>query len=770
VAPTLDGKPGEPVVAPHLDTLAGSSNPPGVAPDSTSNTILRATLAEQPKCSWGGITAGRSGGEKDYPLPMIPGYEVIRVLGWGGMGVVYLARHVQLNRQVALKMVLSGIQANPQQLVRFNLEAEALACLHHPNIVQVYDIGEHEHCPYLAMEFVQGGSLDAYLRGKPVAPEEAACLMETLARGMHAAHQRGIVHRDLKPGNVLLGGEPDASLAQRIPKIADFGLVKKLESNTHTSPGAIVGTPSYMAPEQALGRTREVGPQADVYSLGAILYELLTGCPPFLGESAMQTLQMVISQEPKPIRQLQPGRVPRDLDTICMKSLAKAPAKRYATALDLADDLARFRDGRPITARRVGRFERVVKWARRRPSAAALVAVSLAAIVALVSLGVWAYLRVSAARYRAEQRSQLTRQAVDDMYTKVAEQWLGNEPGKDDLKRDFLLKAATIYEKLAQEAEEADPALRRETARAYYRTGEIYRQLGESGQAEQAYRRAIALQEQLVQQQPDRTKTALHAAQQDLATSYIDLGELFRRNDQLEQARASYGDARVILERLTAEMTDDPLCYKELARSHYNDALVLDKLGNVQEAASECDQAIALLDEAARLNPDRPDVQQELARVQINKGYLLRKLKDVAGAGNAYAAAIKILGNLQCNFSRKPDYRFEKAVCHRNRGNLELVEGHNPEGAAQDYQEAQGLLRELANDFPSRPIYQVELAHIYNSLGDLASERKNLAGARDAWMQAADLFDRLSRSDPRQISYLRGLSLVESNLAWLYLR
>ena len=338
------------------------------------------------------------------PLPTaVAGYEIARELGRGGMGVVYLAKQKGLNRLVALKMILSGIHAGEQQRKRFEAEAEALARLRHPNIVQVYEVGQHDGLPFLSLEYVDGGALDKQLDGNPLPPREAAALIETLARAIAAAHAAGIVHRDLKPANILLAGTREEGQGTKeegqgrrgaqtspvplpsflVPKITDFGLAKMLDAETHTRTGAVMGTPCYMAPEQAEGRVKDIGPAADIYALGAILYECLTGVPPFRGDSALEVLLQVKSVEPLAPSRLKP-KLARDLETICLKCLRKEPAKRYASAGELADDLRRFLDGRPITARNVGVVERCVKWVRRRPDRAAL----LGLLVALPILAV----------------------------------------------------------------------------------------------------------------------------------------------------------------------------------------------------------------------------------------------------------------------------------------------------------------------------------------------------------------------------------------------
>jgi WD40 repeat protein len=330
------------------------------------------------------------------PLPSIPGCEMVRELGRGGMGIVYLARQLRLKRHVVVKLIREGGLARPRDAARFRTEAEAIARLQHPQIVQIHEVGEHASGPYLVLEWMEGGSLDRKLAGKPQPARQAARLVESLARAIHHAHQRGIVHRDLKPANVLLD-------ADGAPKISDFGLAKLLEDGPSVSAAGVpVGTPCYMPPEQARAESDPIGPAADTYALGAILYEMLTGRPPFRGGNAAETLLQVLADDPTPPRRLQP-RTPRDLETICLKCLEKTPARRYASAQALADDLARFLAGEPIAARPVGAGERAMKWARRRPALAALLA--LVVLTALFGFGMvtWQWREAAAARDQAER-------------------------------------------------------------------------------------------------------------------------------------------------------------------------------------------------------------------------------------------------------------------------------------------------------------------------------------------------------------------------------
>jgi WD40 repeat protein/serine/threonine protein kinase len=364
-------------------------------------------------------------GKADWPN--IPGYEIRRELGRGGMAVVYEARHLRLNRPVALKMILAGELATPEQLVRFCAEAEVVAGLRHPNIVQIYEVGTHNRQPYFALELMEDGSLAEAQAGKPWPARAAAELVETVAHAMDYAHLQGIVHRDLKPANILLSGEgrgasgekeSPSSLATRhsplapVPKVADFGLAKHLDQDSRlTKTGHVMGTPGYMAPEQVCGQHDRIGPRTDVYALGAILYELLTGRPPFQAPTSLEVMNQVTALDPVPPSRLLP-HVPRDLEVICLKCLEKAPERRYAGAAALADDLRRFLGGEPIRARRVAKVERAWRWARRRPAVAGLLlAVLVVAVLGFAAvLWQWRQAVASAAALRQE-RDHARRQA-----------------------------------------------------------------------------------------------------------------------------------------------------------------------------------------------------------------------------------------------------------------------------------------------------------------------------------------------------------------------
>jgi hypothetical protein len=348
------------------------------------------------------------GREADAPEPAralsFGDYEILSELGRGGMGVVYKAWQKSLKRTVALKMIRGGAHAGREDLGRFKTEAESVARLRHPNIVQIHEVGEQDGLPYFSLEFVEGGTLADRVAGTPLDGTAAARLVQTLAEAVHHAHVNGVVHRDLKPGNVLL-------TADGTPKVTDFGLAKRLDEAGQTQSNSILGTPSYMAPEQAAGKNKEVGAPADVYALGAVLYELLTGRPPFRAATPLDTVLQVVSAEPAAPRLLNP-KIRRDLETICLKCLQKEPHKRYASAAALADDLRRFLAGEPIEARPVSAAERLWRWGRRHPARAALLVVSLLLLLVVLGGGFWFTRRLQAELGRTEAAQRELQQAL----------------------------------------------------------------------------------------------------------------------------------------------------------------------------------------------------------------------------------------------------------------------------------------------------------------------------------------------------------------------
>ncbi len=353
------------------------------------------------------------------PRIVIPGYQIFGELGRGAMGVVYKARQERADRTVALKVMLNSDQARSEEVSRFKIEAQAAANLQHPNIVQVYDVGQAGEMPYFTLEYVEGGTLSRKIAKQMLSPDESAKLLFTLANAVAYAHSRGVIHRDLKPANILVSADGQ-------PKIADFGLARRTDDVSHlTVDGTILGTPNYMSPEQAAGNQAAIGPLSDVYTLGAIFYELLVGRPPFKAASAWEVIQQVRTVEPTPPSTLQPGIV-RDLETICLKCLQKEPGKRYESARHLADDLQRFVNNEPINARPIGQWERLVRLCKRNPREARLVGAVVGLVTVFAIAATWSALEfarqrdaIAASQKESQNRLQLFRSNVSSSVNRL---------------------------------------------------------------------------------------------------------------------------------------------------------------------------------------------------------------------------------------------------------------------------------------------------------------------------------------------------------------
>jgi tetratricopeptide (TPR) repeat protein len=546
--------------------------------------------------------------EPGTALPTIPGYEILGELGHGGMGVVYWAWQTGLHRPVALKAILAGAHANALQLARFRVEAEAVARLQHANIVQIHDIGEHEGRPYFALEYVDGGSLARQLNGTPWPVDRAASLVETLAQAIDHAHRQGIVHRDLKPANVLLTKDGQA-------KITDFGLAKILVGGgpAVTQTGAILGTPSYMAPEQAGAQTTGIGPVTDVYALGAILYQLLTGRPPFQAATPLETVLQVQHDEPVSPSRLQP-KLPRDLTTICLKCLDKEPGRRYASAQAVADDLRCFLDGRPIQARPVRVWERVVKWSRRRPAVSALLGILGLVLVGAFfgMLGLWLRAdqeRTAAERARedeahqraAAERERAAAEAVSAFlqHDLLGQADIGNQQqlgGQQERKphitvTELLDRAATGIDGKFPDQPEVEAAIRQTI-------GDTYQALGAYNQALEHMNRALALRRRHLGNDHPATLASLN----NLATLNWDLG-------RYDDAEPLYHEALEGRRRI-------------LGADHPETLKSLNNLGFLYQARGRHDEAEPLFKQALeghrrRLGANHPDTLTNLNNLAL---------------------------------------------------------------------------------------------------------------------------------------------------------
>jgi serine/threonine protein kinase len=421
-------------------------------------------------------------------------YEVVSVLGSGGMGIVLKARDLDLNRWVAIKVLKPAFATDSAGRQRFLREARAIGQVRHPNVCPIYEVGEQRGRLYLVLEYVGGGSLAQHLAGVPQSPHQAAELVERLARAIRVAHEQGIVHRDLKPANILLADSRESRDGSREPEkqrpttsssgsrpsaldsrplVTDFGLAKSLADDaTQTKTGLILGTPSYMAPEQASGLTKEIGPAADVYALGAILYEMLTGRPPFCGETALDTIQQVLSDDPVAPRRLQP-KLPPDLETICLKCLEKEQERRYGSAGELAADLQRFLAGEPIHSRPASLWQRTFKWAKRRPAVATLTASCCLAVMTLFVVGLWYNAQLRSAleqterqRDRADLNLRKSMDAMHELLIRLSAPEFVNVPETAALRQAITQHSLGVIESFAHNRGQ-DASSRAEIAHAY---------------------------------------------------------------------------------------------------------------------------------------------------------------------------------------------------------------------------------------------------------------------------------------------------------------
>jgi tetratricopeptide (TPR) repeat protein len=776
--------------APPADGTPSTAPPASARPSAGATDIIdpqQQTWAPKP-----GGTAPPPRTSRPAGRVQIPGYEILGELGRGAMGVVYKARQVKLDRVVALKMILAGGHASADDLARFQREAEAVARLQHPNIVQIFEIGEQDGRPFVALEFVDGGTLQKQVNGRPQPPRAAARLVETLARAVQFAHERGIVHRDLKPGNILLSriedrgsrieeeknrssGDPRSSildLRSSMPKITDFGLAKRLDDESgQTASGDILGTPSYMAPEQAAGKAAAVGPAADVYALGAILYDLLAGRPPLRGESVLDTLQMVRSLDPVPPRHLQP-KVPRDLETICLKCLRKESRQRYAGAGALADDLRRFLANEPIAAKAVGPLERGLKWCRRRPTAAALLGLCVLVVVALAGCG-WAFARYEA--WRADEANRLRHAAdrerehaehnfreallaVEEMLTRVGQERLAYQPRMEQVRRDLLLKALTFYERFLGERGD-DPAVRRETARARQRVGDIQELLGNPAAAEEAYRKAESLFVQLAADDPETMDY-----QRDLATCRNNFGNLLSHQGRLAEAQQVYGQALELRKDLADRGPDNAGYRYDCAVSYHNQAVLLQARSQFPEAEQHYRQALAYLAPIAG-DTEEPSYLLERCRCLNNLGGLLAALVRRDEAETAHGAARDGFERLTRKWPGNADYRQELASSYNHLGNL--WRDTRPVKAERSYRDALALRAGLAAEYPTIPAYRQELANTYNNLAICLQAGGKAAAADEAFRQALAVKEKLADDFPRVPEFRRECGSSYTNWAIL---
>ena len=652
------------------------------------------------------------------PLPQIPNYRVDAMIGRGGMGVVYKAFDEALKRPVAIKMVLQGEFADAKELQRFRTEAQAIAQLRHPNIVQIYSIGELSGRPFFALEYLPGGTLAERIQGHVQDPRSTATLLCQLARAIQHAHEQGIVHRDLKPNNILFDSDNN-------PHITDFGLAKLLQEqsqlhdskvNSLTQTGTVVGTPQYMAPEQASGGSAPVSPAVDIYALGVILYEMLTGRRPFDAVHPIDVFIRVRTEDPVALSVLQPS-IPKDLETICLKCLAKLPQQRYVSASALADDLERFLRHEPILASPVSRFEKAIKWMRRHPSwtlAGLIFLLSLASITMLV----WIYTdKLEQAlldlikarkdeqqeRQRAEHNLSRAIQTIEEFLLRIGAERLEDVPYMDEIRRDILRDALNRFKELFAD-ESSRPQLKQQIAKYLVVMGVLEERLGQYKEAEHHLEEAWSLHEELLKQDPnnetwqDSLDTALHnlARTKRAIGNYSASQNVVTRLQQLRENRLIHFPDRLDLRIDMAALLNDHLYPLHMEQGRDKEAIAVLKQGYQQVTLIQTD------------HPNEFKVRRLAVMLSSN---LAKDLKEGDPLCLYYCTqALAQLNKLTSKQARLPESLYQRAVVEKRFGELQANLGFKEDKVLPHFVTATQIADLLVRDYPAVLRYKQTLA------------------------------------------------------------
>jgi len=721
--------------------------------------------------------------------PDLAGYCIERELGRGGMGVVYEAFEASPPRWVAIKMIRDLAFSESQTFDRFERESSILAKFHHPHIVQVYRVGHHRARPYIVMELVRGGNLRDRLNGTPQPVRPAAELIQLLAQAVHHAHERQVIHRDLKPANILLDrgdrargdddpkqpGDGDVGELYGTPKLTDFGLAKRLDDQADASrSNLIVGSPYYMAPEQCSQNSDQIGPRTDVYATGAILYEMLTGRPPFKGTDLLDTLEMVRSQEPVAPSKLQP-KVPRDLETICLKCLEKEPSQRYAQAQDLADDLGRFLRGEPIRARKTPFWERAWKWAKRRPAAAALVVSVVAAVGSLMGVSLWYNDRLSAQRNiaiirgneAAKERDQalanlrLARGAVDKYYTLVSLDPRLGDHDLENLRQELLRSAVAAYESFALQRGD-DPEILSERGKVLGRLAEITAAIGTRTEALERFRQSLAVLEPLAARYP-----SVPEYQRALGVTLNNLGAEYSRGRDVELAERTYSRAREIRETLAKTDPSNRAFQGEVASTLGNLAILYQRAGRLAQAEAAFATALSLFQSVAAANPVDDEALKGVADTHGNMARLYEQTSRRKLAEEAHGNALSTRMELVARHPSNSKYLRNLAASYSNLSGF-YEDAGQPLKAVAAFREAIRLQEDLVASHPTISAYQNELSKTYNNLGIFHGANQEAGPAETNLRRSLEIRERLVKRYPNVAEFEVDLAGTYDNLGRLY--
>ncbi|MEQ1825983.1 MAG: serine/threonine-protein kinase [Pirellula sp.] len=717
-------------------------------------------------------------------IGQIGDYRLIQIVGRGGMGMVYRAVQEQLGRVVALKTISLVESLNAETISRFRKEAELASSLQHPNIAQIYEIGSQTKVPYFSMEYVGGGSLADVVQDRPLKHDLATRVVAVLARAMEYAHQQGILHRDLKLGNVLLSPsqrpeaiplptrnetqeidlptnptfhEPPGNLLRFEPKIIDFGLAIQLGRRTdEPSTNRIFGTPSYMSPEQADASRGELAPTSDIFSLGAILYHLLVGRPPFNAATTSETLRQVLENEPVALRSLQP-QIPVDLETICLKCLRKAPSDRYSSARDLADDLQYFLDGNPIRARRSSFRERIVKWSYRHPSAAGLVVASVIALVFITWLWrqsestnrelIVANALAKESRERADANLDSAKAAVEQFLVKVTEDPRFSESDFTDFRKELLASALPFFEKLIGQ-KPGDRDVESSRAGAFARLASIQESIGQLEPALSNYHECSTILKRLSTEFPTDATYRF-----ELVRCQGNLGLLLSQTGQREAAKLELRSALGYAQRLIEDFPNDSKFRNQLTFCHRSLANVLRSTGDKEGAKAENEKAIAVCEQLSNEFPNDRECRQYQADSHQSLAMLLNELEDRADAKSHQLICVSITKSLVEEYPAVVEYRARLANAYHNLG-LILGDLRERKDAMVQYELSLSINEKLSKDFPSVTRYRKELARGHANLGNLALSLNDRTNAQKHFENANLIGEQLVKEFPSVPDYL----------------
>lgn len=713
-------------------------------------------------------------------------YELISPLGQGGMGVVYKARQNAANRLVALKIIRPDRMSNMTEVTqrrmveRFKAEAHAAARLQHDNLVTVYDVGEIDGCHYFSMQYVEGGSLSDRISDRSLDNREAASFVEPVCRAVHAAHEEGILHRDIKPANILIEDE------KLRPRIADFGLAKlQNEDQELTRSGEAMGTPSYMPPEQ-FGDAASATARSDIYSIGATLYHLLSGRPPFKAATSMATMRQVLNVEPVALRELNP-EVNQDLETICMKCLEKEPDRRFQTAVEVADELKRFINGEPILSRPLSRPERLARWCRRNPLVSSLSGLAAASVVvALVSLAV-AYVKTDEARKQVEaslgetEKAQKVSEAsfqdalaaVNDFFTHVSEDRLLNEPGAEGLRHELLELARDYYQRFLDRRSD-DPTVREEVALSHFRVGLIVEELDSPQAAVESYEKARDIQSRLLAEFPVADSVVAKATKRALSRTLNAMARVATNSGDLDGAEELFNETR----KLRLELVESTPDAEERIEFDRLLASVDMNLGLLARRRSELDRtgtfyrkAQELRQRALQRRPKDPQLRRDLAKGWYNLANLAVDRNDVEEVSTNVDLAIDQLKEL---LDENPDDlrdRYLLALCYRMKADLNSalisVDDSKLTAAIDGYNKARLAMQDLSKRSPAVHRYRVELGQLLLNIGQLEGQQRRFKEARSALENAEEVFASLVKEAPENNEFQELLSQTQAILEQL---